>query len=397
MAFADLTARPLRSILSVASFSSSIAIAVVLLAGGDGLHNAVREILRSIGDGQITITPGRTTGVGGNRRSGRMVRIRHEDVVGIGSELPSLAGIAPFYDLRGGGAASRRYSIPFSPVRAVSQEYFEVRRLPLLEGRWFTVQEEDQGEWVAVLNEGVRNIVFPGLPAIGETIEWRGRKMTVIGVVRDEVLFPYILFLPYTTVSHMADTRYISGLIARPARGASWNQAVAEVRRVLAGLGDFDPTDEHALEIEDNRDFTARIAAASRALHALVITIAIVSLFLGGLGVANMMVIGVTERTREIGLRKALGAPPQVIFLQVLCETLAIIALGGAVGIAAGALACEAVGSLEMSSKYAADIGFNAGAALLAIAALALVGLLAGLIPARRAAALSAAEALRWE
>ena len=166
---------------------------------------------------------------------------------------------------------------------------------------------------------------------------------------------------------------------------------------MLAGLGGFDPNDENALEIEDNREFTARISTFAGALHLLVITIAGVSLLLGGLGVANMMVISVTERTREIGLRKAIGATPASIFLQVLCEALTIVACGGGVGMALGALACAAVGKLEMSSKYAAQIGFNPVAAAVSLAGLAAVAVLAGVIPARRAAALPAAEALRWE
>ena len=397
MALVDLGARPLRSVLSVTSFASGIAIAVVLVAAGGGLRTSVAEILGSLGEGQIVATPGRTTGIGGQRRSGRPVRIRYEDMEGIRAALPSLAGIAPFFDLRGGGASSWRYSIPFSPVRAVGHEYLEVRELPLREGRWFTREESEEGKWVAVLNEGLRKIIFPDSAAEGQWIQWRGRKMTVVGVVRDEATFPYILLVPYATVSHMTDTRHISGLIARPEAGEPWGRAVAELRRVLGALAGFDPLDEHALEIEDNREFTGKVQAATTALHALVITIALVSLLLGGLGVANMMVIAVTERTREIGLRKAIGATPHGIFLQVLCEALAIILAGGAAGIGIGAAACAAVGRLEMSEKYAAEVRFDLGAAAVSLAGLALVGIIAGAIPARRAAALPAAEALRWE
>jgi putative ABC transport system permease protein len=397
MALRDLSARPLRSVLSMSSFTCSMAITVVLIAAGDGLRSAVGEILRNLGEGQIMVTPGRTTGVGGQRRAGRQVRLRYEDVEELGKKLSSMASIAPYFDLRGGGASSWRYSIPWSPVKAVAREYLEVRQLPVREGRWFTAAEENEGRWVAVLNEGLRRIIFPDTAAVGQTIHWRGRHMTVVGVVRDEALFPYMLFIPYRTVSQLTDARYITGLIARPAPGESWDRAVGEVRRVLAGLGSFEPGDENALEIEDNREFTARVGAASRALHLLVITIAGVSLLLGGLGVANMMVIAVTERTREIGLRKALGATPRSIFIQILSESLVIIGIGGAAGTGLGALACGIVGHLEISARYAAEIGFDPGAALVALLGLSAVGILAGVIPARRAAALPAAEALRWE
>ena len=221
--------------------------------------------------------------------------------------------------------------------------------------------------------------------------------MTVVGVVRDEALFPYILFVPYKTVSQMADTRYISGLIARPAPGESWTSAVSQLRRALGALGEFNPADPTALEIEDNREFTARVQTATTALHILVATIAGVCLFLGGLGVANMMVIAVTERTREIGLRKAIGATPAGIFAQILCESLAIVTAGGIIGITLGALACATVGDLAISTTYEAEIRFDPLAAVVSLAGLAVVGILSGVIPARRAAALPAAQALRWE
>lgn len=397
MALADVRRRPLRSILSIASFSLGIAIAVVLVALGEGLRTGVEDILRTMGEGQVTATPGRTTGLGGQRRAGRQVRIRYEDVEGLSVSLPSFAGVAAFYDLRGGGAASWRYSIPWSPLRAVDRDYFEVRKMPLLEGRWFSSQETQEGRWVTVLNEGVRKVVFPEGEAVGNWVEWRGRRMTVVGVVRDDALFPYILFVPYRTVMQMADARYISGLVARPVPGEPWSRAIGELRRVLAGIGGYDPKDTNAVEIEDNSAFTAQVEAVTTALHALVVAIAGVSLFLGGLGVANMMIIAVTERTREIGIRKALGASPGAIFGQILCETLILLGCGGALGIGAGAVAASFIGRLRMSATYTAQIHFDPLAALVSLVGLGIVAVLASTIPARRAAALPAAEALRWE
>jgi putative ABC transport system permease protein len=397
MALADLATRPLRTILTIAGFVSSVAIALVLLAAGNGLRNVVTQVLHDLGEGHLVATPVRTTGIGGQQRSGRPVRIRYEDVESLAERLPSFEGVAPFFDLRGGGASSWRYSIPFSPVRAVGQGYFDVRRLSVLEGRWFTPEEEEGEEWVAILNDGLRRIIFPESAAVGQWIEWRGRRMTVVGVVRDEALFSFLLFVPYRTVSHMADARYISGLIARPFPGQDWKRATAELRRVVAGIGGFDPADENALEIEDNHEFIEKVATVTAALRALVVTIALVSLLLGGLGVANMLVIAVTERTREIGVRKAIGATGRGIFVQVLVESLAIISAGGALGMALGAGACAALGQLPMSTNYTAEVRFDLAAALACVAGLGLVGILAATIPARRAAAIPCAEALRWE
>ena len=397
MAFWALAVHPLRAALSVASFACAIAITVVLIAAGGGLERAVSEILVSLGEGQIVAEPGVTTGMGGQRRAGRRVQIRYDDVEGIASVLPSFEGVAPYVDMRGAGAASARYTIPWSPVRGVARAYRRVRGMPVMEGRWFTPTEEEEGRWVAVLNEGLRNMIFHDEPAVGNWVEWRGRRMTVVGVVRDEAIFPYILFVPYRAARHIRDAHYISGLVARPKAGASWDQAEAELRRVTAALGKYDPADENALEIEDNREFTSRVEAGTTALHFLVITIAIVSLLLGGLGVAQMMVISVSERTWEIGLRKAVGATAHAVFLQILCETWTILAVGGVVGMVLGAVACALIGELPMSGRYAAEVRFEPLVAVFCLLALAAVGTLAGAIPARRAAALPVAEALRWE
>lgn len=397
MAGLSLLAHPLRTVLTLGGFVVSMVIAVVLIAAGAAVSRAVESILRGLGEGQVIVEPGRTTGMGGVRRSGRPVRIRYQDVVGLSGALPSFEGVAAFYDLRGGGASSRKYSIPWSPVRAVARDYQRVRRIPIAEGRWFNQAESDEGEWVAVLNEGLRRIIFRDEPAVGQWIEWRGRRMEVVGIVRDEALFPYLVFIPYKTVSHMADSRYVSGLIARPLPDADWERAIAELRRVLAGLGGFDPTDSNAVEITSNREFTVRTRIMSSALHALVLTIATVGLLLGGLGVANMMVISVTERTREIGVRQAVGAAPRIIFLETFLEALFVVALGGVAGLVLGAAVCHVIGELPLSETYRAGVRFDGMSAAVSVTVLGLVGLGSALLPARRALRLTPVEALRWE
>lgn len=396
-ALGDLSGRPLRTCLTVSSFGISMAIAAVLITAGTGLETIVGEVLRALGQGQLLIDSGTTTGVGGISRSGHRVQIRYRDFKNIRASLPSFEGIAPYFTLRGGGASSSKYSIPWSPARAVGGDYLKVRGFPVLEGRWFRDQELSERRWVAVLNEGLRKMIFRDETAVGEWIEWRGRRMKVVGVIRDDAMFPYYFFMPYETVTRMADARYISGVVARPIPNVDWDRAVGEMRRVLAGLGGFDPTDSNALEVEDNRDFTQKVATVSAALHVLVLTIAGVSLLLGGLGVANMMVISVTERTREIGIRKALGATPRTIYVQVLVESLLLILAGGALGMSLGALASSLIQQLPLTAKYAVTLELDVGAASICLGALALVGGVAGTIPARRAAALPPAEALRWE
>jgi len=397
MAFRDVASHPLRAALSISSFASAVAITVVLAAAGNGLEGAVRGLLRSLGDGQIAVTPGRTTGIGGQRRSGRQVVLRYDDVESLADELPSFEGVAPYFNVYGGGTASRRYSIPWSPARAVSFDYLGVRGAPVIDGRWFSPVECAEGRWVAVLNHGLRRVLYPDGHPIGDWIEWRGRRLEVVGVIQDEAEFPYLLYVPYPAARQIGDARNITGLMARPRGDADWDQAQRELRRVLGGLGGFDPGDTSALEVEDNRDFTTRVAAGTRALEILVVTIAAVCLLLGALGVANMMVISVTERIREIGLRMAVGATSRDIFLQVFFETMVLFAVAGLVGVALGAAACGQVGELRISAERAARLEFDPAVAIASLAALSIVGMVAAMLPARRAARLPAAEALRWQ
>ncbi len=397
MACADLSARPLRTILTTATFATSLIVAIVLIAAGTGLHSAVSDMLRDLGEGQISATPGRTTGVGGVRRSGRPIRIRYRDLAALARSFPSFDGVAAYYDLRGGGASSYRYSIPWSPTRAVAAGYRDIRGIPLAEGRWFSAAEEEGGAWVTVLNFGLREMLFRDEDAVGQWIEWRGRRMQVVGVVRDEAVFPYLFFIPYETVTQMADARYISGVIARPRPSVDWNAATTELRRALAGVGGFDWRDENALEIESNHEFTREVRTLTGALHLLVLTIAGVSLVLGGAGMANMIAIGVTERTREIGLRKALGARPRDLFAQVLAESSFVIAVGAVLGVGGAVAICRAIGDVPMTERYSASIEVGTMPSAIAIGFLTAVGWAFSFLPARRCARLEPVDALRWE
>ena len=397
MAVDDLLTRPMRTLLTVFTFAISMVIAVVLIATGEGVETTVTRMLRDLGEGQVAATPGRTTGIGGVRRSGREVRIRYAELPSIREALPSFTGIAAYYDLRGGGASSRKYSIPWSPTRAVAPGYREIRNVPLLEGRWFSPQEESDGEWVTVLNSGLRSMLFRDGPAVGQWIEWRGRRMTVVGVVQDEAAFPYIFLIPYETVTQMTDARHVTGIVARPRPDAAWETAIEELRRAVAGLGGFDWRDESALEIETNHEFTRQVRTLTTALEALVITIAAVSLFLGASSVANMLAMGVSEKTREIGLRRALGARARDVFLQVFLESSLVVACGALAGMAAGWLVCRTVGEVRMTTQYTARIDLDPGAAAVVLVILAAVGIVCAMLPARRAASLAPVEALRWE
>ena len=397
----SLASHPLRSLLTLGSVAFGAAVLFVLLSYATGIPDATESILRSLGGKEFIVEPRRSRGAGaGGSRDGREIRIRYVDLDVIRAACPSIERMAPTYSPgRGGPVFSEDRSWPWARLNGVGFEYAEVIDLSILAGRWFTKAEELSTSEVALLSLPLVDGMYDGRRALGKNVDAWGRRFEVIGVYESNAAFAYSMLVPYPTAMEMGDTggRYVSQIAFAPRRTDLASEAVTEIRTALGSLYSFDPTDTRAIDVKENIAFVERVEAVSLALHVLVLTIAAIALVLGCLGAANVVGIAVSERTSELGLRRALGATVARIRMEVLAETLMLSLLGGAAGVLLGWLSAGALGPLEFTPQ--ARLVPDPDQTLLAIAfpVLMLTATLAGLPAAARASRIEPAVALRAE
>ncbi len=397
----SLFAHPLRSFLTLASVAFGTAVLFVLLAYATGVPAATTSVLRSLGGKEYIVEPERARGTGrsGSRR-GRRIRIRYSDLPQIREACPSIAEIAPAYRPgRGGAVFASDRSWPWARLLGVGFEYQQVTDLSVTEGRWFTKEEELAAAEVALISLPLMEGLYEGRSPIGESLDAWGRRFEILGVYESDSSFAYSLFVPYPTAMEMGDGggRNVSHLAFAPHRPDLAEEAVAEIRNALGTLYSFDPNDPSALEVQENIAFVRKVERTSLALQVLVLTIAAIALVLGCLGAANVVGIAVSERTSELGLRRALGATADRIRLEVLAETLLLALIGGGAGLLLGQLAAVGLGPLEFTPQV--RLVPRPDPLLLAISmpVLVVTATLAGLPAAARAARVEPAVALRAE
>jgi putative ABC transport system permease protein len=395
----SLIGHPLRSLLTTLSVAFGVSVLFVLLSYATGVPEATASILRSLGGKETTVEPRRSRGPGtAGSRSGRTIRIRYADLPVIREACPSIEGLAPAYSPgRGQPVFASDSSWPWARVEGVGHEFRDVTDLAIVAGRWFTKEEELVAADVALITLPLAEGLFEGEPALGQSIDSAGRRFEVIGVYESDADFAYSLLVPYPTAMEMGEGggRYVSSLAFAPRRPDLAEEAVAEIRGALGALYSFDPSDTSALDVKENIAFVRKVEAASLALELLVVTIAVIALILGCLGAANVVGISVSERTRELGLRRAIGATATRIRAEVLAETLLLSLLGGALGLGLGWLAASALGPLQFTPQTRLVPSPDGDLLAIAFPVLILTATLAGLPAAGRAARVEPAEALR--
>jgi len=353
-----------------------------------------------MGSKEYIVEPKRSRGMGGGSRRGRGVRIRYADLPTIRQACPSIDGMAPAYNPgRGGPVFAADRSWPWARVNGVGFDYREVTDMSIVEGRWFTKEEELLAENVALVSLPLVEGMLDGRSALGESIDAQGHRFEIIGVFESNNSFAYSMLVPYPTAMAMGDGggRNVSHIAFAPRRLDLAQEAIAEIRQALGTLYSFDPEDTSALDVKENLAFVERVEATSLALQGLVLAIAVLALILGCLGAANVVGIAVSERTAELGLRRALGATCARIRTEVLTETLVLSVSGGTLGVLLGFLAASALGPLEFSDQAVLIPHVDVELLALAFPVLILTATLAGLPAANRASRVEPAAALRHE
>ena len=400
-----------RSLLTCVSLAWGVACFVILYSYGDGFHLALRVAFQQVGQDLVLLLGGQTSTEAGGERAGRKVRLELADVEAIRETVPMVAAISPEM-MMGGMTVTRGYRTNTTMARGVRTAYARVRNETVAAGRWFEPDDELQKRRVAVLGGKAAEKLFGEIPPDGEEIAINGLRFTVVGVLKTKTQVANYstpdndcVFIPFETASLFRDLRYPSAIVWMPANPVFREQTVRQVRETLGRQHNFSSNDERAVRFIIFNEFMRTVDAMGLALQVLLAFIGTLTLAIGGVGLANIMLVSVAERTREIGVLKSFGATRRSILAQFLLEALAIVTFGGIIGVAVGWSLTSLIGTLPLLGPLfhvtsgAGDIHLQLStfAVVTSTAMLETVGLIAGLLPAIRAARLNPIDALRYE
>jgi putative ABC transport system permease protein len=402
VAFSALRVNKLRSALTMLGIIIGVGAVIAMVAVGAGAQARVEDQIRSLGSNLIIVLSGNFTAGGARMGSGSQVTITEDDAYAIEREVASVEVAAP--QLRGSGQVVYGNSNWATSIQGITPEYMIARQWEVASGKPIDQTDVDAAAKVVLLGQTVARSLFGEADPVGETVRIRRVPHTVIGVLDrkgqsflgqdqdDTVLIPISTARKRVLGGSQTKLRNVQSISVRVRDAANVTEAEQEIRDLLRQRHRLQPNQEDDFFLRNLSEVLTAQETASRVLALLLAAIASVSLIVGGIGIMNIMLVSVTERTREIGLRMAVGARGRDILLQFLVEAVTLALIGGLVGIAIGAAASWAVGQL---SGWRVET--NPISVLLAFGFSGAIGVFFGFYPARKAARLAPIEALRHE
>jgi putative ABC transport system permease protein len=406
--FRTLWAHKVRTALTMFGIAWGIVSLTLMVGAGEGLRAGQQKQIDNLGKDLMVIFAGRTSMQAGGERAGRKLYWHKNDPQTIEAEATACRAVLP--ELGQGNTPVRSaFNSGTLTVTGSLPPFEEVRSIPMAEGRFYNWQDHHERRRIAVLGNEAKKQLFGSREALGETIHIRSYPYTVVGVTafkeqdssydgRDvlKIFIPFGSMIRDFPNGPPKGPDSIDQMLAQPKSVAQHDECFFQIARTLGRIYNFDPTDKDAVPSWDTVESQQRFLAMINGMKLFLGAVGVVTLLLGGIGVMNVMLVAVRERTREIGLRKAVGATSRSILVQFFIETVLIVGFSGGVGVAIAYGICAAVNTLPMPAYFAGLLPTPL-AAMLSLGMLGLIAVGAAMYPASRAASIDPIEALRFE